>query len=54
MPGMNGYEFVRKAKEIDKQTNVVVKSTFDIDDEEFHNMLPDIKIDAFLQKPFSI
>ena len=54
MPGMNGYEFVRKVKRIDKQVNVILMSAFEINDEEFHNVLPDIKVDAFLQKPFSI
>ena len=54
MPGMNGYEFVKKAKQIDNQTKVILMSAFEINDEEFHNMLSDIKIDAFLQKPFSI
>jgi DNA-binding response OmpR family regulator len=54
MPGMNGYELIRKAKEIDKQVRVVLMSAFEIQDKEFHNMLPDIKIDAFLQKPFPI
>ena len=30
-------------------------SAFEInDDEELHNMLTDIKIDGFLQKPFSM
>jgi two-component SAPR family response regulator len=53
MPGMNGYEFVKKAKEIDKQVKVVLMSAFEIQEEEFHNMLPDIKVEAFLQKPFS-
>jgi hypothetical protein len=43
MPGMNGYEFVRKTM-----------SSFEIDYKELHNILPDIKIDGFLQKPFSI
>ena len=54
MPGINGYEFVKKAKEIDEQVKVVLMSAFEINDKEFHNMLPDIKVDAFLQKPFSI
>ncbi|MFL6425816.1 MAG: response regulator [Nitrososphaeraceae archaeon] len=52
MPGMNGYEFVRKIKEIDKQVKVILMSAFEINVNEFHNLLPDIKIDAFLQKPF--
>jgi DNA-binding NtrC family response regulator len=54
MPGMNGYELIKKAKEIDKQVKVVLMSAFEINYKEFHNLLPDIKIDAFLQKPFSI
>jgi len=32
MPGMNGYEFVKKAKEIDKQVKVVLMSAFEIED----------------------
>jgi two-component SAPR family response regulator len=54
MPGINGYEFVKKAKEIDEQVKVVLMSAFEINDKEFHNILPDIKVDGFLQKPFSI
>jgi DNA-binding NtrC family response regulator len=54
MPGMNGYEFVKKAKEIDKKIKVILMSAFEINDKEFHNILPDIKVDGFLQKPFSI
>ena len=54
MPKMNGYEFVKKAKEIDKQVKVVLMSAFEINNEEFHNALSDIKIDGFLQKPFSM
>jgi hypothetical protein len=29
-------------------------SAFEIEDKEFHNILPSTKIDGFLQKPFSI
>jgi DNA-binding NtrC family response regulator len=54
MPGMNGYEFVKKTKEIHKQVKTILMTAFEIQDKEFHNLLPDIKVDAFLQKPFSI
>jgi DNA-binding NtrC family response regulator len=54
MPGINGYEFVKRAKEIDRQIKVILMSAFEINEREFHNLLPDIKVDAFLQKPFSI
>jgi DNA-binding NtrC family response regulator len=54
MPGINGYELIKKAKEIDKQVKIVLMSAFEINEREFHNLLPDIKVDAFLQKPFDI
>jgi DNA-binding NtrC family response regulator len=54
MPGMNGYEFVKHLKNIDSQVKVILMSAFEIQNKEFHNILPHIKIDAFLQKPFSI
>jgi two-component SAPR family response regulator len=47
-------EFVRKLKEIDNHIKVILMTAFEINDKEFHNLLPDIKIDAFLQKPFHI
>ena len=53
MPGMNGYEFIRKLKERNPKVKVVLMSAFEINDKEFQNVLPDIKVDAFLQKPFS-
>jgi CheY-like chemotaxis protein len=54
MPAMNGYEFVRKVKENDPKVKVILMSAFEINDKEFRNLLPDVKVDAFLQKPFSL
>ncbi|HYZ51342.1 MAG TPA: response regulator [Nitrososphaeraceae archaeon] len=54
MPGMNGYELVKQAKQIDKGAKVVLMTAFEIQDKEFHNLLPDTKIDGFLQKPFTL
>jgi DNA-binding NtrC family response regulator len=54
MPGMNGYEFVKQIKKINPKVKVILMSAFEIQEKEFHNVLPDIKVDAFLQKPFSI
>jgi two-component SAPR family response regulator len=51
---MNGYEFVRKIKESNPEVKIMLMSAFEINEKEFHNLLPDIKVDAFLQKPFSI
>ena len=46
-PGMNGYELIRKAKEIKKQLKVV-RVAFEIEDGELHNLLPDISVDGFI------
>jgi DNA-binding NtrC family response regulator len=54
MPGINGYELVTNVKKINPKAKVILMSAFEIQQKEFHNMLPDIKVDAFLQKPFSI
>jgi hypothetical protein len=49
MPRMNGYEFVKEAKDIDRQVKTILMSAFEVnDDEELHNILTDIKIDGFL------
>jgi DNA-binding NtrC family response regulator len=53
MPGINGYEFVRNVKKINPKTKIILMSAFEIQEKEFHNLLPDIKVDGFLQKPFS-
>jgi two-component SAPR family response regulator len=54
MPGMNGYEFVRKVKKINPQVRIILMSSFEIDDNNLLDVLPDVKIDTFLQKPFSL
>jgi DNA-binding NtrC family response regulator len=54
LPGINGYEFIKQVKKINPQVKVMLMSAFEINENEFHNLLPDIKVDAFLQKPFSI
>jgi CheY-like chemotaxis protein len=53
MPHMNGYELVKMAKEIDKNVKVILMSSLGIEGKEFHNVLPEVIIDGFLQKPFS-
>jgi DNA-binding NtrC family response regulator len=52
MPGMNGYEFVKQVKKINPQVKVILMSSFGIENREFSNMFPDVKVDAFIKKPF--
>ena len=54
MPGINGYEFVTQVKKINPEVKIVLMSAFEIQDKEFYNILPDIKVEAFLRKPFHI
>jgi response regulator RpfG family c-di-GMP phosphodiesterase len=54
MPNMNGYEFVNHIKKINPKVKVILMSYSEIDEEEFSNLLPNVKIDAFIQKPFSL
>jgi DNA-binding response OmpR family regulator len=54
MPSMNGYEFVKQIKMLNPEVNVILMTAFEIEDKEFRRILPSIKIDGFLQKPFSM
>ena len=54
MPGMNGYEFVKQVKKIDPQVKIILMSSVGINDNNLLDALPDVKIDTFLQKPFSL
>ena len=53
MPGMTGFEFIEKVKEIKQEVKVLFMSAFEIDDIEFSKVLPSIMIDGFIRKPFS-
>ena len=53
MPGMNGYEFVKRAKEIKPEIKIFLMTAFEIDDVEFRRVLQAVKIDEFIQKPVS-
>ena len=51
MPVMNGYQFIKKVKEIKPQVKVFFISAFEIDDIEFRRELPFVKVDEFIKKP---
>ena len=53
MPGMNGFEFVTKVREINPAIKVLLMTAFEISDSNL-DILPALKIDDFLQKPVSI
>jgi response regulator RpfG family c-di-GMP phosphodiesterase len=54
MPRMNGYEFIKRVKEIKVDVKVFFMTAFEIDDIDFRRILPSIKIDEFIRKPISL
>lgn len=54
MPVMNGYQFIKKVKEIKPQVKVFFISAFEIDDIEFRRELPLVKVEEFIKKPISL
>ena len=54
MPGMNGFEFVRKVREINPAINVLLMSAFEINSTELSVGLGGINIQGFIQKPVSL
>jgi len=51
MPDMNGYQFIKKVKEIKPRVKIFFISAFEIDDIEFRRELPFVKVDEFIKKP---
>ena len=51
MPVMNGYQFIKKIKEIKPRVKIFFISAFEIDDIEFRRELPFVKVDEFIKKP---
>jgi DNA-binding response OmpR family regulator len=54
MPGMPGFEFIRRVREMEPNVKILLMSAFEVSDSEFSRALPAaIKIDGFVQKPVS-
>jgi DNA-binding response OmpR family regulator len=54
MPGINGFEFVRKVREIWPPVKILLMSAFEINSTELSTSLEENKIQAFIQKPISL
>jgi CheY-like chemotaxis protein len=54
MPGMNGFEFVRKIREINPAIKALLMSAFEVNSTELAAGLGSTKIDGFIQKPISL
>ena len=54
VPGMNGFEFVRKIRKISPAIKVLLMSAFDVNNTELSIGLGGAKIEGFIQKPISL
>jgi CheY-like chemotaxis protein len=53
MPSINGYELIRRVKNLKPEIKVILLSAFEISPQDFSKVLPAIKIDRFVSKPVS-
>ena len=53
MPGLNGFEFVRKIREVKPKIKVLLMTAFDINTDVFSEELLATKVNGFIQKPIS-
>ena len=54
MPGMNGFEFISRVKELRPDIKVILMTAFEINDIKHSKLLPaGISIDEYIQKPIS-
>ena len=54
MPGLNGTEFLKKIKELNRFVRTILMTAFEIEDKVFRDYTKQKIIDAFLQKPIGI
>lgn len=54
MPGMNGFEFVQKIREVKPKIKVLLLTAFDINTSVFSEELLATKVNGFIQKPISL
>jgi DNA-binding response OmpR family regulator len=54
MPQMNGFELYRGFRASDQEVPIAFLTAFDVYQNEFQKMFPDMKVDRLLRKPIGI
>ena len=54
MPGMNGFEFLAKVREIRSDIKIFLMTAFEVSDMQSSLAISSLKINEFIVKPFSI
>jgi DNA-binding response OmpR family regulator len=54
MPVMDGYEFIKRVKEIKRDVKVFFMAAYLSDDIQYRTGLPSVTVDEYIEKPISI
>jgi DNA-binding NtrC family response regulator len=54
MPGMSGFELVRKIRRINPDVKIIMTSSFEMSMNEVKKVLPSLKIDGVVDKPVGL
>jgi two-component system, cell cycle sensor histidine kinase and response regulator CckA len=54
MPGMSGFEFCRRVKQLRSDAPVILMTSFEINPSEFESVMPNTRADGFIQKPVTM
>jgi CheY-like chemotaxis protein len=54
MPQMNGYELVKRIKNLRSEVRIILMSAFEINQADMARVLPEVKIDSLISKPIFI
>jgi DNA-binding NtrC family response regulator len=52
MPGLTGFQLVRKVKDFRPEMKVIMMTMFEVNKPEFESVFPSTPIDAVIRKPF--
>jgi DNA-binding NtrC family response regulator len=53
MPGLTGFQLVRKVKDVRPEIKVIMMTMFEVNKPEFEAVFPSTPIDAVIRKPFT-
>jgi len=54
MPRMNGFQLVRRVKELRPDIKIIMMTAFEVDMKEFNTVFPSTRVDKIIRKPFNI
>jgi DNA-binding NtrC family response regulator len=53
MPGLTGFEIARSIRKINPDVKIILFSAFEINMQEFEKVMPNTRVDEFIEKPIN-